>query len=194
MDEFKVGDKVKFEVCLNDNNTKWMYGTISNITPYEEDINEDNYEILLEDGNIKYLSIEDFEPMFERDIDEDVECLLNIINEKAEIKNILSNFSENDSLRDVLKEALTKVDDSRKIKKMKINPNGTNDILEVKKVEIEGDCGAFDTWYICEDGKEYHSLVINEINTPDSLRYLEKQIGNVYVDDLFYKFKYEIRL
>lgn len=171
-----------------------MYGTINNITPYEEDINEDNYEILLEDGRTEYLSIEDFEPMFEYDIDEDVECLLNIINEKTEMKNILSNLSDSDNLREVLKEALTKVDDSRKIKKMKINPFGTKDILEVKKVEIIGDWGAFDVWYTCEDGSVHQDLQVEEINKPDSLKYLEKQISNIDGDDLNYKFKYEIKM
>lgn len=125
-----------------------MYGTINNITPYEEDINEENYEILLEDGTIEFLSIDDFQHMFENDIDEDVECLLDTINKNSEINKLLSCFNYNEelkkALKETLKEALTKVDDSRRVKRMKINPLGTEDILDVKKIEIEGDYGAFD--------------------------------------------------
>lgn len=175
-----------------------MYGTINNITPYEEDINEENYEILLEDGTIEFLSIDDFQHMFESDIDEDVEYLLNVMGENPKMIKALSYFTNNKelkkSLKETLKEALTKVDDSRRVKRMKINPLGTEDILDVKKIEIEGDYGAFDVWYTCEDGSVHQDLQVNTINEPNSLKSLEKQISNVDADDLFYKFKYEIEL
>lgn len=198
MNEFKIGDKIKYEICIDDNNTKWMYGTINNITPYEEDINEENYEVLLENGEIEFLSIDDFQYMFENNIDEDVECLLDTINKNSEINKLLSCFNDNEelkkALKETLKEALTKVDDSRRVKRMKINPLGTEDILDVKKIEIEGDYGAFDVWYTCEDGSVHQDLQVNTINEPNSLKSLEKQISNVDADDLFYKFKYEIEL
>lgn len=154
MNEFKVGDKIKYEVCISDNSTKWVYGTIHNITSCEEAVNEDNYEIILDDGTIEYLSEDDFQHMFEENIEEDVDCLLNTMSNNLDVDKVLSCLTEDEELkesfREALKEALTKVDDSRKTRPIKVNPYGTKDILEVKKVEIEGDYGAFDVWYTCQ--------------------------------------------
>lgn len=184
--DYKEGDKVKYK-SLN----KWVYGTIDSVNDFVPDVNEFNYIVKREDGNLEELEYEDLVPVFNKsgDYSDEIDIIID------SLKSVYSNeLNNNEVIRKNLREALNRIDDYRKEKPVQINPLGTDNILKVNSIEISGDSTGSDVWYKCEDGELYQDLCVNEVYVPDNIKNFIKQVWKVEDLDLNYTFSYKIKV
>ena len=166
--EYSVGGRIKCQIVRRINNSEtsveWVYGEIIDITPYEEHVNEYNYEVKLENKKRDYFGYEDSRPVFRtKDYKDKIDILVNSL--KDVIGENLEMFNESSTLlKDKLREALNKVDDMREVEPMSVKLNGENKVLKANEVEITGGSTGSDTWYNCENGELYHDLVTTEVH------------------------------
>lgn len=193
--EYSIGNRVKCKIYLGGSKVEWVYGTIKDITPYEEGVNEYNYEVEFDNGKTDYLSCEDIAHVFGREsLNDEMKIMWDSISDKFDINKMFSNNEDIVKFKEVLRESLMKTYDYRDIKPMEVNPCGTNDVLKVNQIEISGDSQGSDNWYRCENGKLYQDLTVEEVYVPDNIKKFIKQVENIDTLDLDYEFMYKIKL